>query len=88
MPDDISALHLVLTADPALVAIVRLSLIVSLSAVLCAAFIGIPVGATLGLGFGFDPAKCAIRLWRVVGGIALLGLLNLVGRLLRFIWSG
>ena len=49
MPDDISALHLVLTADPALVAIVRLSLIVSLSAVLCAAFIGIPVGASMAL---------------------------------------
>jgi len=49
MPDDTSALHLVLTADPALVAIVRLSLIVSLSAVLCAAFIGIPVGASIAL---------------------------------------
>ena len=49
MPDDISALHLVLTADPALVAIVRLSLVVSLSAVLCAAFIGIPVGASIAL---------------------------------------
>ncbi len=35
---DVSALHLVLTGDPALLAIVRLSLIVSLSAVvLCRA---------------------------------------------------
>jgi len=34
MPTDVSALQLVLTADPALIAIVRLSLIVSLSAVL------------------------------------------------------
>src|SRR5712671_8180788 len=32
MPDDVSALQLVLTGDPALVAIVRLALIVSLSA--------------------------------------------------------
>src|SRR6516225_7824440 len=32
MPTDVSALQLVLTADPALIAIVRLSLIVSLSA--------------------------------------------------------
>ncbi len=49
MPDDTSAVHLVLTADPALVAIVRLSLIVSLSAVACAAFIGVPVGALIAL---------------------------------------
>jgi len=49
MPDDLSALQLVLSGDPALLAIVRLSLIVSLSAVLCAAFIGIPVGALIAL---------------------------------------
>jgi tungstate transport system permease protein len=49
MPDDFSALHLVLSGDPALLAIVRLSLIVSLSAVLCAAVIGIPVGAFIAL---------------------------------------
>jgi tungstate transport system permease protein len=49
MPDDTSAVHLVLTADPALMAIVRLSLIVSLSAVVCAAFIGVPVGALIAL---------------------------------------
>jgi TIR domain-containing protein len=67
-------------ASPVLLIVARFLVLVVL--------IGIPVGATLGLGFGFDPAKCAIRLWRVVGGIALLGLLNLVGRLLRFIWSG
>src|SRR6516225_8882148 len=36
MPTDVSALQLVLTADPTLIAIVRLSLIVSLSAVLLA----------------------------------------------------
>lgn len=44
-----SALHLVMTADPALVAIVRLSLVVSVSAVLCAAMIGIPAGALIAL---------------------------------------
>jgi tungstate transport system permease protein len=49
MPDDFSALHLVLSGDPALLAIVRLSLAVSLSAVLCAALIGIPVGALIAL---------------------------------------
>jgi len=36
MPTDVSALQLVLTADPTLIAIVRLSLIVSLSAVFLA----------------------------------------------------
>jgi hypothetical protein len=40
MSENASALHLVLTGDPALFAIVRLSLIVSLSAVLFAALIG------------------------------------------------
>jgi tungstate transport system permease protein len=49
MPGEISALHLVLTGDPALFSIVRLSLIVSLSAVLLAAAIGVPFGAWLAL---------------------------------------
>jgi len=49
MPTGFSALQLVLTADPALIAIVRLSLIVSLSAVLLAALIGVPFGAFLAL---------------------------------------
>src|SRR5450631_826144 len=49
MPENLSALHLVLTADPALFAIVRLSLAVTLSAVLCATLIGIPAGALLAL---------------------------------------
>ncbi|MBR1188625.1 ABC transporter permease [Bradyrhizobium sp. AUGA SZCCT0160] len=49
MPGDVSALQLVLTGDPALLAIVRLSLIVSLSAVVLAALIGIPFGAALAL---------------------------------------
>ena len=49
MTGDVSALQMVLTGDPALFAIVRLSLIVSLSAVLLAALIGVPVGAFLAL---------------------------------------
>ena len=48
MTGDVSALHLVLTGDPGLFAIVRLSLIVSLSAVLFAALIGVPIGALHG----------------------------------------
>lgn len=49
MPGDVSALQLVLTGDPALLAIVRLSLIVSLSAVVLAALIAVPFGAALAL---------------------------------------
>src|SRR5262245_38261810 len=49
MPDGSSALQLVLAGDPALLAIVRLSLIVSLSAVACAALIGLPFGALVAL---------------------------------------
>jgi tungstate transport system permease protein len=49
MPADMSALQLVLSGDPALFAIVRLSLVVSLSAVLLAALIGIPLGAWIAL---------------------------------------
>jgi len=44
-----SALQLVLSGDPALLAIVRLSLLVSLSAAACAAVIGVPLGAVLAL---------------------------------------
>ena len=49
MPDNASALALVLTGDPALVAIVRLSLLVSLSAVVSAAIVGVPFGAWVAL---------------------------------------
>jgi tungstate transport system permease protein len=44
-----SALQLVLSGDPGLFAIVRLSLLVSLSAVLLAALIGVPTGALFAL---------------------------------------
>ena len=49
MPGDHTALQLVLSVDPGLYAIVWLSLLVSLSAVLLAALIGIPAGAFLAL---------------------------------------
>src|SRR5258707_4047681 len=49
MPDGISALELVLAGDPALLAIVRLSLIVSLSAVVFGGLIGVPFGAAVAL---------------------------------------
>jgi tungstate transport system permease protein len=49
MTGDVSALQLVLSGDPGLFAIVRLSLLVSLSAVLLAALIGVPVGAFIAL---------------------------------------
>ena len=49
MTENVSALDLVLAGDPALFAIVRLSLLVSLSAVAFAALIGVPFGALLAL---------------------------------------
>jgi tungstate transport system permease protein len=44
-----SALHLILSGDPVLLAIVRLSLLVSLSALAASALIGIPLGAAVAL---------------------------------------
>ncbi|HZD91418.1 MAG TPA: ABC transporter permease [Pseudolabrys sp.] len=49
MTGDASALQLVLSGDPELFAIVLLSLEVSLSAVLFAAVIGVPIGASIAL---------------------------------------
>ena len=49
MPHDVSALALILSGDPALLSIVRLSLIVSVSAVAGAALIGLPLGALIAL---------------------------------------
>jgi ABC-type tungstate transport system substrate-binding protein len=49
MPTDISALQLVLTGDPTLVAIVRLSLAVSLSTVLLAGLFGLRSGALIAI---------------------------------------
>jgi tungstate transport system permease protein len=49
MRENASALQLVLSGDPGLFAIVRLSLIVSFSAVGISAFLGIPLGAFIAL---------------------------------------
>ncbi len=49
MPENVSALQLVLSGDPALFAIVRLSLVVSLSAVVFGALVGVPFGAAVAL---------------------------------------
>lgn len=49
MGENASALHLILSGDPALFAIVRLSLEVSLSAALFAAVLGAPLGALIAL---------------------------------------
>jgi tungstate transport system permease protein len=49
MPNDSSALQLILTADPTLFAIVKLSLLISLSATLIAALVGLPLGALIAL---------------------------------------
>jgi len=49
MPNDLSALQLILTADPTLFAIVALSLLISLSATLIAALVGLPFGALVAL---------------------------------------
>jgi tungstate transport system permease protein len=49
MAQSVSPLHLVLAGDPTLFAIVRLSLLVSLSATLFAALIGAPLGALVAL---------------------------------------
>jgi tungstate transport system permease protein len=49
MAQDVSALQLIVSGDPALLAIVRLSLLVSLSATIGAAVIGLPLGALVAL---------------------------------------
>ena len=93
MADDTSALHLVLTADPALIAIVRLSLIVSLSAVFFAALIGVPSGAALALArfrgreivvvvlnalMGLPPVVVGLALYLALSRSGPLGVLGLL----------
>jgi len=76
MPTDASALDLVLRADPALMAIVRLSLVVSLSAVAFAALVGIPLGALIALT-RFPGRNVAIVLLNALMGLppVVVGLL-------------
>ncbi|MGC1696424.1 MAG: ABC transporter permease [Pseudolabrys sp.] len=87
MPENVSALHLVIAGDPALFAIVRLSLIVSVSAVLFAALIGIPFGALIALT-RFQGREVAIVVLNalmglppVVAGLAVFLLLSRSGPL-------
>ena len=93
MPENVSALHLVLTGDPALYAIVRLSLIVSLSAVMFAALIGVPCGAMIALTrfrgreavivvlnalMGLPPVVVGLFLYLLLSRQGLLGFLSLL----------
>jgi tungstate transport system permease protein len=68
MSDHLSAWQLVLNGDATLLAIVRLSLVVSLSAVVLAALIGMPLGALLAL------TRFPLRSLLVVTFNALMGL--------------
>ena len=76
MPDNASALDLVLMGDPALFAIVRLALIVSLSAVLAAAVVGVPLGAAIALS-SFRGRDAVIVLLNAMMGLppGVIGLL-------------
>src|SRR6266481_4874113 len=87
MPENASALHLVLTGDPTLFAIVRLSLIVSLSATFIAALIGVPLGALIALTRfrGREPVivmlNALMGLPPVVAGLAVYLMLSRSGPL-------
>jgi tungstate transport system permease protein len=87
MHSDTSALELILTADPALLTIVRLSLIVSLTAVAVSALIAIPFGAFVALN-RFPGREAVIVLLNalmglppVVAGLAVYLLLSRSGPL-------
>ncbi len=90
MPMDSSALQLVLTGDPALFAIVRLSLIVSLSAVAIAAIVGVPLGAAVALTRFAGREACIVILNAMMGlppvvvGLAVYLLLSRSGPLGEF----
>ena len=72
MTGDASALNLLLSGDPELFAIVELSLLVSLAAVLLAALIGVPLGALLALT-RFPGREAAIVLLNAHDGVAAGG---------------
>jgi tungstate transport system permease protein len=93
MPDHVSALHLLLSADRALVAIVGLSLAVSFSAVLCGSIIGIPFGALIALTrfpgreavvvvlnamMGLPPVLIGLAVFLALSHSGPLGVLNLL----------
>jgi tungstate transport system permease protein len=77
--DGASAFSLVLSGDPALFAIVRLSLLVTVSATLIAAVIGLPAGALIAL------ARFPGRNIVIVGLNALMGLPPVVVGLLVYL---
>jgi tungstate transport system permease protein len=87
MPDHLSALQLILNGDPALLAIVRLSLGVSLAAVALASAIGMPAGALLALTHVPGRAVLVVLLNAMMGlppvvvGLALYLLLSRAGPL-------
>jgi tungstate transport system permease protein len=87
MQENASALHLVLTGDPALFAIVRLSLIVSLSATFIAALIAVPLGSLIALTRfrGREPVivvhNALMGLPPVVAGLAVYLMLSRSGPL-------
>src|SRR5579862_1431201 len=87
MSEKVTALHLVLTGDPALFAIVRLSLLVTLSATLFAALIGVPLGALIALTrfHGREPVIVVLNalmgLPPVVVGLAVFLMLSRSGPL-------
>jgi len=68
MSGDASALQLVLSADPVLFDIVRLSLLVSCSAVLLACLVGLPLGALIALT-RFPGRESAIVLLNALMGL-------------------
>src|SRR5258706_6561376 len=68
MSDQFSAWQLILTGDPTLLAIVRLSLAVSLSAVALAALVGMPFGALLALT-GFPGRSALVVLLNALMGL-------------------
>jgi len=85
-----SIIDLILSADPALVQIVKLSLAVSLTAAACAALIGVPLGAVLALTrFPGRPAivvvlNALMGLPPVVAGLTVYLLLSRSGPLGSF----
>ena len=90
MNEGLSALQLVLTGDPALYEIVRLSLVVSLSAVALAALIGMPLGGLVALtrfpgrGLVIVVLNAFMGLPPVVVGLAVFLLLSRSGPLGSF----
>jgi tungstate transport system permease protein len=79
MDPSVSAFQLLLTGDPALLGIVRLSLIVSMSAVGVAALVGVPIGACIALTH--FPGRTAV----IVVFNALMGLPPVVAGLAVFL---